>query len=92
MALGSRGIPADVYKSGSLSLESDRFICIKEVAHDGTAYFNIVDIVQDFKVQKKAIKADSAIMHPTRSIISTRSGSDQGVCKIQVDRPFIDDR
>lgn len=83
-ALGTLGIPSDVFKQGNLSLESDRYICIKEVAQDGTTYFNIVDIGQGFKVQKKAIKADSAIMHPTKSIISTRTGGDQGSCQVQV--------
>ncbi len=83
-ALGTLGIPSDVFKVGNLSLESDRYLCIKEVAHDGTVYFNIVDIAQGFKVQKKAIKADSALMHPSRSIISTRTGGDQGTCQVQV--------
>ncbi len=82
--LTSVGIPADVYKQGNMSLESDRYICIKEAAHDGTISFNIVDVAQGFKVQKKPIKADSVMMHPSKPIISTRTGGDQANCGLQV--------
>ncbi len=82
--LTSVGIPADVYKQGNLSLESDRYACIKEAAPDGTISFNIVDISQGYKVQKKPIKADSVMMHPSKSIISMRTGGDQTSCGIQV--------
>ncbi len=82
--LTSVGIPADVYKQANLSLESDRFICIKEASPDGTILFNIVDISQGFKVQKKPIKADSVMMHPSKPIISMRTGGDQPTSSIQV--------
>ena len=82
--LTSVGIPADVYKQANLSLESDRFICIKEASPDGTILFNIVDIAQGYKVQKKPIKADSVMMHPSKSIISMRTGGDQPSSGIQV--------
>eukprot|EP01022_Parablepharisma_sp_SALTPOND_P000326 TRINITY_DN1014_c0_g1_i1.p1 TRINITY_DN1014_c0_g1~~TRINITY_DN1014_c0_g1_i1.p1 ORF type:complete len:1806 (+),score=251.50 TRINITY_DN1014_c0_g1_i1:3065-8482(+) len=82
--LTSVGIPADVYKQANLSLESDRFICIKEATPDGTIMFNIVDINQGFKVQKKPIKADSVMMHPSKPIISMRTGGDQPSSGIQV--------
>jgi clathrin heavy chain len=84
MRLTTLGIPAEVCKPGNLSLESDRFMCIKEAAHDGTISYNIVDIVQNFKVQKKEIKADAAMMHPSKPIISTRIGDSQPTCAIQV--------
>ena len=86
------GVPSDVYKQGNLSLESDRFICIKEAAPDGAISFNIVDITQGYKVQKKSIKADSVMMHPSKTIISTRTGGDQSTCGIQVSCRSLNDR
>eukprot|EP01022_Parablepharisma_sp_SALTPOND_P013452 TRINITY_DN17_c4_g1_i7.p1 TRINITY_DN17_c4_g1~~TRINITY_DN17_c4_g1_i7.p1 ORF type:complete len:614 (-),score=22.26 TRINITY_DN17_c4_g1_i7:225-2066(-) len=73
--LTSVGIPADVYKQANLSLESDRFICIKEATPDGIIMFNIVDINQGFKVQKISSKADSVMMHPSKQITSMRTDS-----------------
>jgi len=82
--LTSVGIPSDVFKSTNLSLESDRFICIKEASPDGTINFNIVDINQGYKVQKKPIKADAMMMHPSKPYISMRTGGDSSASSIQV--------
>ena len=84
--LTSFGLPPDVYKQGNLSLESDHYICIKEAAPDGTISFNIVDISQNFKVQKKVIKAESVMMHPSKTIISMRTAPDASSTGIQVTR------
>lgn len=74
--LTSLGIAAEVLKQANVSFESDKFITIKEVAPDGSVQFNIIDVTQNFKSQKKAIKsADFAIMHINQNIISVRMES-----------------
>eukprot|EP00826_Nyctotherus_ovalis_P063458 TRINITY_DN9308_c0_g1_i4.p1 TRINITY_DN9308_c0_g1~~TRINITY_DN9308_c0_g1_i4.p1 ORF type:complete len:1164 (-),score=418.77 TRINITY_DN9308_c0_g1_i4:12-3503(-) len=82
--LTSLGIPADVYKQQNLSLESDRFITIKESTPDGKTFFNIVDVSQGFKLQKKPLKADAILMHPSKPIISMRTGGDQSSSGVQI--------
>jgi clathrin heavy chain len=81
--LASLGISPEACKQGNLSMESDRFICVKEAAADGTISFNFVDIAHGFKNQKKQMKGDAILMHPTKNIIAIRTGA-EGSCSIQV--------
>lgn len=81
--LTSLGIPADVCKQGNLTMESDRFICVKEAAADGAISFNFVDVAHGFKNQKKQMKGDATMMHPTKNIITLRTGGDTA-CSVQV--------
>jgi len=71
LKLPSLGLPPDVYKQQQLTIESEKYICIKEVGPDGSTFFDIVDLAQS-KVQKKPINADSAMMHPTKTLFCVR--------------------
>ena len=73
--LPSLGLPADIYKQANLTMESDRYICVKEGAPDGSTMFNIVNVGQGFKVQKKPISGDAAMMHPTKPFFCLRTGA-----------------
>ncbi len=72
--LPALGLPQDIYKQANLTMESDRYICLKEGAPDGSILFDIVDLGQGFRVQKKAIPADAAMMHPTKPYFCIRTG------------------
>lgn len=87
--LTSLGIPADACKQGNLSLESDRFICVKEAAADGAISFNFVDMSRGFKNQKKQMSGEATMMHPSKNIISIRTGG-ESTCGVQV--KFIMDK
>ena len=84
ISLTSLGIPSDVYKQSNLSLESDRFVTIKEAPQGDKIFFNIVDMTKGYKLQRKELKADSILMHPSRPIISMRTGGDQPSNGIQI--------
>ncbi len=71
--LPSLGLPPDVYKQQTLTMESERYICIKEVSPDGSTVFDIVDMSGAPRVQKKPIKAEAAMMHPTRPLFCLRN-------------------
>ena len=72
--LPSLGLPPDIYKQATLTMESDRYICIKEVAPDGSVFFDMIEMQQIPRVQKKPIKADAAMMHPTKTLLCLRIG------------------
>lgn len=74
--LPSLGLPQDIYRQANLTMESERYICIKEMAPDGTTLFDMIDISQTPpSVQKKPIKADAAMMHPSKKMLCLRIGS-----------------
>ena len=76
--LSGAGIPPEIIKQANVCFESDKYITIKEISPDGNSSFYIVDLLQNFKIQKKALKADSAIMHPESNIISIKNDSSNG--------------
>ena len=73
--LPSLGLPSDIYKQATFSMESDQYICVKEMTPDGSTLYDMIDISKSPPtVQKKPIKADAAMMHPTRKLLSIRNG------------------
>ena len=74
LKLPGLGLPPDIYKQQTLSIESAKFICIKEIGPDGSSFFDIVNIAGTPSVNKKPIKAEAAIMHTTNSFFSLRNG------------------
>lgn len=57
----------------SLTLQSDRYICVRENVND-TNQVVIVDLSDANNVMRRPITADSAIMHPKEKIIALKSG------------------
>ncbi|CAG8733728.1 21124_t:CDS:2, partial [Racocetra persica] len=55
-----------------LTMESDRFICVRETA-GGTNQVVIIDLNDPQNVMKRPISADSAIMHPTSKILALKA-------------------
>jgi clathrin heavy chain len=74
LKLPSLGLASDLYKQQTLSMESEKCICIKETGPDGSTMFDLVNITGTPSVQKKPIKAEAAIMHPNNTLISLRNG------------------
>jgi len=74
LKLPSLGLAPDLYKQQTLSMESEKCICIKETGPDGSTMFHLVNIAGTPSVQKKPIKAEAAIMHPNKTLISLRNG------------------
>eukprot|EP00644_Phytophthora_capsici_P009128 jgi/Phyca11/101893/e_gw1.6.5.1 len=69
LQLISLGVKLDNVKPGSTTMESDKFICICDQAHDNV---EIVDLSGRNTVERRPIKADSAIMNPVSRVIAIR--------------------
>jgi clathrin heavy chain len=55
----------------TLTLESDKFICVREVGGEGTQVV-IVDMSDPTNPVRRPISADSAIMNPVAKIIALK--------------------
>ncbi|KAL7270849.1 Clathrin heavy chain [Rhizina undulata] len=55
------------------TLESDRFICVREKSDEAAAQVVIVDLHNGNTVTRRTIKADSAIMHWSKQIIALKA-------------------
>lgn len=56
----------------STTLESDRYICVRESTQQGNTVA-IIDAQNNFEVTRKNMTADNAIMHPTENVIALRA-------------------
>lgn len=63
----------------SLTMESDKFICVREKVND-TAFVIIIDMADPNNPIKRPITADSAIMNPTTKVIALK-GTDKSKFK-----------
>ncbi|CAG8591960.1 6823_t:CDS:10 [Funneliformis caledonium] len=56
-----------------LTMESDRFICVRETTGPANQVV-IIDLLDTSNVLKRPITADNAIMHPTSKILALKAG------------------
>lgn len=83
--LSNIGISQSLCKYGSLSFESDKYICAKEIAQDGKATLIICEMEKNMNTYRKNLaKVDSAMMHPSSNIIAVRAKNDKGATVVQV--------
>lgn len=66
------GINASSIGFNTLTMESDRWICVREKVGDGAAQVIIVDLEDPDALMKRPISADSAIMHPDKRVIALK--------------------
>ncbi|KAG0039653.1 hypothetical protein BGZ82_007237 [Podila clonocystis] len=71
--LQSLGINAASIGFNTLTLESDRFICIRETTGEQNLVV-IVDLTDPTNVIRRPITADSAIMNPASKVIALKAG------------------
>ena len=62
------GLSSDLFKFGNLTLESEKYICVKE----GSDCI-IIDSSNEYKAERKAMTADAILMHRTNNIIAVRA-------------------
>ena len=83
--LPQHGFNPSAIKLGSLSFESDRYICAKEVDQQGNASVVTCDLTRNMEVSKRNMaKAEAVMMHPTQNIMSLRANNGQNGVIIQV--------
>ena len=83
--LPQHGFNPSAIKLGSLSFESDRYICAKEVDQQGNASVVTCDLTKNMEVSKRNMaKAEAVMMHPTQNIMALRANNGQNGEIIQV--------
>ena len=83
--LPQHGFNPSAIKLGSLSFESDRYICAKEVDQQGNASVVTCDLTRNMEVSKRNMaKAEAVMMHPTQNIMALRANNGQNGVIIQV--------
>lgn len=74
--LASQGINAQAFKFNSLTMESDKYISIKDTAPDGTAQVVVVDMHNNNAVNKRPMKAEATLMNPQDNIIALKAATE----------------
>ncbi|KZS94509.1 clathrin heavy chain 1 [Sistotremastrum niveocremeum HHB9708] len=82
LQLSSLGIQPGSISFGTLTLESDRFICIREKVNEQNQVV-IIDLADANNVLRRPITADSAIMHPKQKILALKAGRQLQVFNIE---------
>lgn len=70
--LPALGISAQSLDFRSTTLESDKYVCVREQGPQGNTVA-IIDLQNGNEVTRKNMSADSAIMHPSQFVISLRA-------------------
>lgn len=69
--LQALGVNAASIGFNTLTMESDRFICVREQANNANEVV-IVDLQHDNEMMRRPISADSVIMHPTSKVMALK--------------------
>jgi len=73
------GIDSSLCKWGSLSFQSDKYICVKEPNNDGSFNILIADVENRFNITRQQLqKAEAAMMHTKLNVIALRAKNDKG--------------
>lgn len=68
------GINPQFISFASLTMESDKYICIREETN-GQVQVAIIDMATPTEVQRRPIGAESAIMNPVSKVIALKAGN-----------------
>ena len=60
----------ELFKFGSVTLESEKYVCVKDIADCA-----IIDMTNDFGIERKPMKAESLLMHWSKNMIAIRNTS-----------------
>ncbi|KAI9320245.1 hypothetical protein BX666DRAFT_2104787 [Dichotomocladium elegans] len=67
----------------TLTMESDRFICVREHQNNANQVV-IIDLYNNNEVARRPITADSAIMHPTSKVMALKSSKQLQVFNLEL--------
>lgn len=75
--LSTLGIDPSFFKFGVTTLESEKYVCVRDKDAQGTPQISIVELTNNMNVVKRpGSKVDGAIMHITDNIISLKAPND----------------
>ncbi|CAE8654080.1 unnamed protein product, partial [Polarella glacialis] len=72
ISLADQGINAQAFRFGNLTMESDKYISVKDTAADGTAQVIVVDMHNGNAVNRRPMKAEATLMNPIDNIIALK--------------------
>jgi len=75
--LADAGVSAGAFKFGNLTMESDKYISVKDNAADGSPQLVVVDMHNNNAINKRPMKAEACLMNPIDNIIALK-GSTEG--------------
>ncbi|KAJ1610087.1 clathrin heavy chain [Cryptosporidium canis] len=77
------GINPSCFRFGSLTLEGDKYVGVKETSVDGGSQIVVID-TQSKGVNRKPMKAESALIHPIENILVVRGRYEENGCTVQI--------
>lgn len=77
------GINSSCFRFGSLTLEGDKYVGVKETSVDGGSQIVVID-TQSKGVNRKPMKAESALIHPLENILVVRGRHEENGCTVQI--------
>ena len=83
MQLQNAGINVANIGFSTLTMESDKFICVREKVAE-TVQVVIIDLADTGNPIRKPITADSAIMHPTSKVIALKASKTLQIFNIEM--------
>eukprot|EP01103_Thecamoeba_quadrilineata_P002480 TRINITY_DN12433_c0_g1_i1.p1 TRINITY_DN12433_c0_g1~~TRINITY_DN12433_c0_g1_i1.p1 ORF type:complete len:1676 (-),score=402.97 TRINITY_DN12433_c0_g1_i1:60-5087(-) len=75
LQLSSLGINPQSFSFNSLTLESDKFACVREISAENHSCVTIVDLEKPQTPTKFPVTAESAIMNPLEKVLALRAGN-----------------
>ncbi len=72
LQLPNMGINPQAIGFATLTMESEKYICIREAAADGTNNVVIIDMENPNNIIRKPIGADAAIMNPKEQVLALK--------------------
>lgn len=70
--LADKGIPADSFRFGKTTMESDRYICSSAVNSDNKAQVVCIDMHNNNNETRKTTGGDAFLMNPIDNIMAVR--------------------
>ena len=83
--LASMGVNPQFIKFDCTTMESDKFVCVREQAPDGqSGQISIFDTSMPHQPTKRPISAESAIMNPVAKVIALKNGTQMQIFNIEL--------
>eukprot|EP00163_Fabomonas_tropica_P025672 TRINITY_DN4486_c0_g1_i1.p1 TRINITY_DN4486_c0_g1~~TRINITY_DN4486_c0_g1_i1.p1 ORF type:complete len:1704 (-),score=653.64 TRINITY_DN4486_c0_g1_i1:69-5180(-) len=84
LQLQNVGINPQFIGFATLTMESDKFICVREQGGDGAVNVVIIDMANPQQPLRRPIKADAAIMNPVSKVIALKAGNHIQIFNIEL--------
>lgn len=83
LQLTNLGINPQAIGFATLTMESEKYICIRETLPDGTNNVVIIDMENPTQLIRRPISADAAIMNPKEQVLALKAGQQLQIFSIE---------